>query len=59
MIGKGKKLALDSSLGVFVFRATLPAPQAIGVGALANALYNATGKRVYRQPFLGEKAVVG
>ncbi len=23
-------------------------------GALANALYKATGKRVYRQPFLGE-----
>ncbi len=28
-------------------------------GALANALYKATGKRVYRQPFLGEKAVMG
>ncbi len=28
-------------------------------GALANALYRATGKRVYRQPFLGERAVVG
>ena len=28
-------------------------------GALANALYKATGKRVYRQPFLGEQAVLG
>jgi CO/xanthine dehydrogenase Mo-binding subunit len=28
-------------------------------GALANALYKATGKRVYRQPFLGERAVMG
>ncbi len=28
-------------------------------GALANALYKATGKRVYRQPFLGEQAVMG
>jgi isoquinoline 1-oxidoreductase beta subunit len=28
-------------------------------GALANALYKATGKRVYHQPFLGEKAVLG
>jgi hypothetical protein len=27
-------------------------------GALANALYKATGKRVYRQPFLGERAVL-
>ncbi|MBK9018064.1 MAG: xanthine dehydrogenase family protein molybdopterin-binding subunit [Saprospiraceae bacterium] len=29
------------------------------IGALANALYKATGKRVYRQPFLGEKAMLG
>jgi CO/xanthine dehydrogenase Mo-binding subunit len=28
-------------------------------GALANALYKATGKRGYRQPFLGERAVPG
>ncbi len=28
-------------------------------GALANALYKATGKRVYRQPFLGENKVMG
>ena len=28
-------------------------------GALANALYKATGKRVYRQPFLGEQTVMG
>ncbi len=28
-------------------------------GALANALYKATGKRVYRQPFLGEREVMG
>lgn len=26
-------------------------------GALANALYKATGKRIYRQPFLGERQV--
>lgn len=29
------------------------------VGALANALYKATGKRFYDQPFLGEKQVLG
>jgi isoquinoline 1-oxidoreductase beta subunit len=28
-------------------------------GALANALYKATGKRVYRQPFIGEKKKIG
>ncbi len=28
-------------------------------GALANALYKATGKRVYRQPFLGDRAMLG
>ena len=28
-------------------------------GALANALYKATGKRVYDQPFMGEKRVLG
>lgn len=28
-------------------------------GAVANALYKATGKRVYRQPFLGDKQVLG
>ncbi|MBI1227149.1 MAG: molybdopterin-dependent oxidoreductase [Bacteroidetes bacterium] len=28
-------------------------------GALANALYKATGKRVYQQPFMGEKSVLG
>lgn len=28
-------------------------------GALANALYKATGKRVYHQPFLGDKQVLG
>lgn len=28
-------------------------------GALANALYKATGKRMYRQPFLGDKQVLG
>ena len=28
-------------------------------GAVANALYKATGERRYRQPFLGEKNVVG
>jgi len=28
-------------------------------GALANALYKAAGRRVYRQPFLGERAVMG
>ncbi len=28
-------------------------------GALANALYKATGKRVYREPSLGGKAVLG
>ncbi len=27
-------------------------------GALANGLYKATGKRVYRQPFLGEKQML-
>ncbi|MBK7870435.1 MAG: xanthine dehydrogenase family protein molybdopterin-binding subunit [Saprospiraceae bacterium] len=29
------------------------------VGALANALYKATGKRFYNQPFLGDKQVLG
>ena len=29
------------------------------VGALANAMYKATGKRVYNQPFILEKEVVG
>ncbi|MFN7119423.1 MAG: xanthine dehydrogenase family protein molybdopterin-binding subunit, partial [Saprospiraceae bacterium] len=29
------------------------------VGALANALYRATGKRFYTQPFLGDKQVLG
>ena len=29
------------------------------IGALANALYKATGKRVYHQPFMGEKAMLG
>jgi isoquinoline 1-oxidoreductase subunit beta len=29
------------------------------VGALANALYKATGKRAYQQPFLGDKAMLG
>lgn len=29
------------------------------VGALANALYKATGKRFYDQPFLGDKQVLG
>ncbi len=28
-------------------------------GAIANAMYKATGKRQYRQPFLGEKEVLG
>jgi isoquinoline 1-oxidoreductase subunit beta len=28
-------------------------------GALANALYKATGKRVYQQPFLGDSAMLG
>ena len=28
-------------------------------GALANALYKATGKRVYSQPFMGDKAMLG
>ncbi|MCB0557279.1 MAG: xanthine dehydrogenase family protein molybdopterin-binding subunit, partial [Phaeodactylibacter sp.] len=28
-------------------------------GAVANALYKATGKRSYNQPFLGEKPVLG
>jgi isoquinoline 1-oxidoreductase beta subunit len=28
-------------------------------GALANALYKATGKRQYNQPFLGDKQVLG
>lgn len=28
-------------------------------GALANALYKATGKRVYKQPFVGETPVLG
>ncbi|MDX1943101.1 MAG: molybdopterin cofactor-binding domain-containing protein [Saprospiraceae bacterium] len=29
------------------------------IGALANALYKATGKRFYAQPFLGDKQVLG
>jgi isoquinoline 1-oxidoreductase beta subunit len=29
------------------------------MGALANAIYKATGKRVYQQPFLGDKRVLG
>lgn len=29
------------------------------IGALANALYRATGKRFYDQPFLGERQVLG
>lgn len=29
------------------------------VGALANALYKATGRRFYEQPFLGDKQVLG
>lgn len=29
------------------------------MAALANALYKATGKRLYQQPFLGEKSVLG
>ncbi|HMN89970.1 MAG TPA: molybdopterin-dependent oxidoreductase, partial [Saprospiraceae bacterium] len=29
------------------------------VGALANALYRATGKRVYQQPFMGDKQMLG
>ena len=29
------------------------------VGALANALYRATGKRVYHQPFMGDKQMLG
>ena len=28
-------------------------------GAVANAIYKATGKRHYNQPFLGEKQVLG
>ena len=28
-------------------------------GAVANAMYQATGKRSYRQPFLGDKNVLG
>ena len=28
-------------------------------GAMANAMYQATGKRSYKQPFLGEKRVIG
>ncbi|HOY19523.1 MAG TPA: xanthine dehydrogenase family protein molybdopterin-binding subunit, partial [Haliscomenobacter sp.] len=28
-------------------------------GAVANALYKATGKRVYNQPFLGDKQELG
>jgi isoquinoline 1-oxidoreductase beta subunit len=28
-------------------------------GAVANAMYKATGKRHYRQPFLGENRVLG
>jgi CO/xanthine dehydrogenase Mo-binding subunit len=29
------------------------------VGALANALYRATGKRLYAQPFYGDQSVLG
>jgi isoquinoline 1-oxidoreductase beta subunit len=29
------------------------------VGALANAMYKATGKRMYHQPFLGDRKVLG
>lgn len=29
------------------------------IGALANALYRATGKRVHHQPFMGDKAMLG
>ena len=29
------------------------------IGALANAMYKATGKRVYNQPFILEKEIVG
>jgi isoquinoline 1-oxidoreductase beta subunit len=29
------------------------------IGALANALYKATGERLYEQPFLGDKQVLG
>jgi isoquinoline 1-oxidoreductase subunit beta len=29
------------------------------IGAMANALYNATGKRFYQQPFFGDTKVVG
>ncbi len=29
------------------------------VGALANALYRATGKRVYQQPFMGDRQMLG
>ena len=28
-------------------------------GAIANAMYKATGKRQYHQPFLGEQPVIG
>ena len=28
-------------------------------GAMANAMYKATGKRYYQQPFLGESQVIG
>ena len=29
------------------------------IGALANALYKATGRRLYEQPFLGDSQVLG
>ena len=29
------------------------------IGALANALYKATGQRHYNQPFITEKSVIG
>ncbi|MCF8248000.1 MAG: hypothetical protein K9J37_22780 [Saprospiraceae bacterium] len=57
MIGKGKKLSSDSSKiwGYSFFEPPFPPI----FGTPANALYKATGKRVYRQPFLGENKVMG